>query len=252
MTESGTVRVGGAITRNLAQTVLTALESKDSEFRLSLDLSKTTGWGDSMPSFEGCEKLKDFVFPNTLGEMRLNNYNDGNLFKDCINLKTITIPIKVAYIYSNFDGCTSLTDVYYMGTESQKADKIRFPSLTKNGVPTQETTLQSSQVTWHYLGYGYTINIDTGTDSDIEVSVTSNGSPIINTATITKGTPLTFTVSGYTTYKWKVDGIVKSESPSLSVDTTNWAIGATYTISLIAADDSGNEDSYFAQITVTE
>jgi hypothetical protein len=141
-----------------------------------------------------------------------------------------------------------------MGTESQKTANISFPSLTKNGVPTQENTLQSSPVTWHYLGYGYTINIDTGTDSDIEVSVTSNGSPITNTATITKGTPLTFTVnsSGYTTYKWKVDGIVKSESPSLSVNTTNWAIGATYTISLIAADDSGNEDSYFAQITVTE
>lgn len=254
MTESGTVRVGGEITRNLAQTVMTALESKDSEFRLSLDLSKTTGWGDSMPSFEGCEKLKDFVFPNTLSSMRLNFSNDGNLFKNCTNLETITIPVSLKSIYSNFDGCTSLTDVYYMGTESQKTANISFPSLTKNGVPTQETTLQSSPVTWHYLGYGYTITIDTGTDSDIEVSVTSNGSPITNTATINKGTTLTFKVnsSGYTTYKWKVDGTLKSDSLSLTVDTSNWAIGATYTISLIAADDSGNEDSYFAQITVTE
>ena len=253
MTASGTVRVGGEITRALAQTVMTALESKGPEFRLSLDLSKTTGWGDSMPSFEGCEKLKDFVFPNTLSSMRLNFSNDGNLFKNCSNLETITIPVSLKTIYSNFDDCDSLRHVYYMGSESQKAN-ISFPSLTKNGVPTQETTLQSSPVTWHYLGYGYTINIDTGTDSDIEVSVTSNGSPITNTATITKGDSLTFEVtsSGYTTYKWKVDGIVKSESPSLPVDTTNWAIGATYTISLIAADDSGNEDSYFAQITVTE
>lgn len=254
MTESGTVRVGGAITRALAQTVMTALDSKPDDFRLSLDLSKTTGWGDSMPSFEGCEKLKDFVFPNTLSSMRLNFSNDGNLFKNCSNLETITIPVSLKTIYSNFDGCTSLTDVYYMGTESQKTANISFPSLTKNGVPTQETTLQSSPVTWHYLGYGYTITIDTGTDSDIAVSVTSAGSAIPNISTINKGTPLTFTVtsSGYTTYKWKVDGTLKSETSSLTVDTTNWAAGATYTISLIAADDSGNEDSYFAQITVTE
>ena len=254
MTASGTVHVGGEISSNLAQTVMTALESKPDDFRLSLDLSKTTGWGDSMPSFEGCTKLKDFVFPNTLGSIRLNNINDGNLFKNCSNLETITIPISVTSIYSSFDGCTSLTDVNYMGTESQKAAKIRFPSLTKNGVPTQETVLQSAQVTWHYLGYGYTITIDTGTDSDIEVSVTDGSSPITDIASINKGTPLTFTVtsSGYTTYKWKVDGSLKSETSSLSVDTTNWAIGATYTISLIAADDSGNEDSYFAQITVTE
>ncbi len=141
-----------------------------------------------------------------------------------------------------------------MGTESQKDDKIRFPTISKTDQTPQETTLQSAQVTWHYLGYEYTINIDTGTDSNIAVSVTSNGEQIANIATITKGTSLTFAVNstGYTTYKWKVDGIVKSESPSLSVETTNWAVGATYIISLIAADDSGNEDSYYAQITVTE
>ncbi|MBR1638023.1 MAG: leucine-rich repeat protein [Treponema sp.] len=260
MTESGTVRVGGAITRDLAQTVLTALESKDSEFRLSLDLSKTTGWGDSMPSFEGCEKLKDFVFPNNLSSMRLDLNNNGNLFKNCSSLETITIPVSLKTIYSNFDGCDSLRHVYYMGSESQKAN-ISFPSLTKNGVPTQETIISNIEpidpnrpVIWHYLGYGYTITIDTGTDSDIEVSVTDGSSPITDIATINKGTPLTFTVtsSGYTTYKWKVDGTLKSETSSLTVDTTNWAVGATYIISLIAADDSGNEDSYFAQITVTE
>lgn len=261
MTTSGTVHVGGEISRNLAQTVMTALESKPDDFRLSLDLSKTTGWGDSMPSFEGCTKLKEFVFPNTLGSIRLNNINDGNLFKNCSNLETITIPISVTSIYSSFDGCSSLTDVYYMGTESQKAAKIRFPELTKNGVPTQEKIISNIEpidpdrpVIWHYLGYGYTITIDTGTDSDIEVSVTDDSLPITDIATIIKGTSLTFTVtsSGYTTYKWKVDGTLKSDTSSLTVDTSNWAIGATYTISLIAADDSGNEDSYFAQITVTE
>ncbi len=255
MTASGTVRVGGEITRNLAQTVMTALESKNSEFRLSLDLSKTTGWSDAMPSFEGCEKLKDFVFPNTLGSIRFDSYNNANLFRNCSNLETITIPITVTSIYSSFDGCTSLTDVYYMGTESQKDDKIPFPTISKTDQTPQETTLQSDQVTWHYLGYEYTITIDTGTDSDVAVSVTSSGSPVINVGTITKGTRLTFTVTstGYTTYKWKLDGSLQPETSSrLTVETTNWAVGATYIISLIAADDSGNEDSYFAQITVTE
>ena len=127
---------------------------------------------------------------------------------------------------------------------------------TVNGeyVDIQETILQSNQVTWHCISYAYNISIDVGTDSNIAVSVTSDGSPVTEIGTITKGTPLTFTATSadYATFKWKVDGTVISETLSLNVDTTNWVAGATYTVSLIAADAEGNEDSYLAQITVTE
>ena len=250
----GTVHVAGPLSWNLPTILNNALAEKSEGFLLELDLGKASGWSDSMPTFEGCTKLKSIVLPYSLSSMRKDFYNNGNIFKDCTDLESITISIGLKTIYSNFDGCTKLTDVYYMGSQTQK-ENISFPTMGSGASAVQETTLLSSQVTWHYASYGINISIDIGEDSDVGVSVFANGTAVTDVSSITKGTPLTFTVtsSGYSTYNWKVDGVETSSDPSLIIDTTNWVAGETYTVSLIASDSTGqNEDSYFAQITVTE
>ena len=246
----GTVRVGGTISWTFPSKLNAALQSQPDTFKLTLDLSKTNGWGDSMPSFANEEytdlkaKLENIILPYTVSVITSTLGKQGPVFNGCSNLKSITLTPKITRIWNDtFTGCTSLTDVYYTGSQSQKESK-QF----------QDETILNENVTWHYTGYGITIDIDVGTNSSIEVSVLANGAVVTDVSSISKGTLLTFTVdsSGYTTYKWKLDSVQKSSDSSLEIDTTNWIVGATYNVSLIAADASGNEDSYFAQITVTE
>lgn len=259
MTESGTVRVGGTITWGLASNVINALKTKSEDFRLILDLSKTTGWSDSMPSFafeadgeetKGRNRLENVILPDTVSVISSGFGKQGPVFNNCINLKSITIPVRMSRIWNDtFTGCTSLTDVYYTGSQAQK--EARCSPNTSSGF--QDTTILAEGVTWHYTTYGFVIALDVGTDSDIDVSVTKNGSAISEVSQINKGDTLVFTAnSGYSTYKWKIDGSIKSETATLSISTATWVVGATYTVSLIAEDSSGNEDSYFAQITVSE
>lgn len=41
-------------------------------------------------------------------------------FYNCTSLKTVTIPVSVTCIDDDaFDGCTSLTDIYFTGTEEE-------------------------------------------------------------------------------------------------------------------------------------
>ena len=83
-------------------------------------------------AFCNCISLTSIIIPANAETIGFDTSDDiaitgagGNLglgwvFYGCENLKSITIPQSVNYIgESVFDGCNSLTDVYYSGTEGQ-------------------------------------------------------------------------------------------------------------------------------------
>lgn len=241
MSTSGTVIIGGKLTTGTITAIRTALQNLSTskpDIRVYLDLSNASGFTESLGSsaFIDCTCLQEVKYIPTVTRI------DASTFEGCSNLTTITIPVKIQEIRADAFSGTNLTTVNYMGTEAQKASKI-----TK----LQDTTIQNA--TWNYISYVFNITLDTGTSSDISVSVhDGDGNTLSSVSSIEKGTSLIFSTSSYSTYKWKVDGSVQSETSSLEINTSGWVVGATYNVSLIAADASGNEDSYFAQITVTE
>lgn len=75
--------------------------------------AQTAYLGDA---FVNCIGLESIVIPNGVETI-------SRSFSGCINLKTITLPITVETILEDsFDGCSSLADVYYNGTESMWED----------------------------------------------------------------------------------------------------------------------------------
>lgn len=241
MTTSGTVIIGGKLTTGTVTAISTALQNLSTfkpDIRVSLDLSNASGFTESLGNgaFKNCTCLQEVKYIPTVTRI------DASTFEGCSNLTTITIPVKINEIRASAFTGSSLTTVNYMGTEAQKSSKI-----TK----LLDTTIQNA--TWNYISYVFNITLDTGTNSDISVSVhDGDGNTLSSVSSIEKGTSLIFSTSSYSTYKWKVDGSVQSETSSLEINTSGWVVGATYNVSLIATDASGNEDSYFAQITVTE
>ena len=68
-------------------------------------------------AFIGCRSLKSINLPDSV-------YSIGkSAFEDCIELEKIYLPISITALNTDeenpFKGCTSLTDVYYGGTENQ-------------------------------------------------------------------------------------------------------------------------------------
>jgi len=107
------------------------------------------------------------------------------------------------------------------------------------------------------------ITIEESSYSPIEVKVKIDGSNYnttdsANFPNVTKGQPIVFMVTstGYSSYKWYVDGeendktgMPLSTTSTLTLDTTNWAVGM-YDIALEAKDSNDNWCSYEAHITL--
>ena len=65
--------------------------------------------------FNGCVSLENIIVPDGVNKI---GFGHGDGLKGCKSLKCITIPESVTLIVDNaFDGCSSLTDVYYGATE---------------------------------------------------------------------------------------------------------------------------------------
>ena len=81
--------------------------------------------------FSGCTQLRSINIPEGVTEI------GGNAFYKCINLQTVSLPKSLEYLgiteehycglgldaIDVFDHCTSLTDIYYAGTE-EEWDKV--------------------------------------------------------------------------------------------------------------------------------
>lgn len=69
--------------------------------------------------FQGCTSLTGITLPSSITTIAIG------MFYKCKGLKNITIPSSVTIIPTAFEGCDSLTDVYYGGSEAQwKAIRI--------------------------------------------------------------------------------------------------------------------------------
>ena len=108
-------------------------------------------------AFEGCDKLVSVTIPESVTKIWNNAFRNctslesiaipegvqqisGSAFSGCLALSSVTIPKSVTQISSfAFDGCSALTDVYYEGTEEDKA------SVTIDSYNTPLTN-----ATWHY------------------------------------------------------------------------------------------------------
>ena len=85
--------------------------------------------------FNGCTSLTNFNIPEGVSSIGLS------AFLRCTNLTTITIPKSVTCIEGNaFDECTALTEVYYAGSEEDRANI--FVDINDN-----DPLLNA---TWHY------------------------------------------------------------------------------------------------------
>jgi len=84
--------------------------------------------------------------------------------------------------------------------------------------------------------------------ADINVSVTSDGSPVTN-GTLFTGNSIVFTAApGYSSYIWTVeDEVQEATGNSLTLNTSSWSKGS-YEVLLEATDAEGNHYSFWAQI----
>jgi hypothetical protein len=97
--------------------------------------SRVTEMGTGV--FFRCANLESVIFESNKHLTNIPSYT----FTDCLSLKSIEIPLDITYIIrDSLIDCTSLTNVYYGGTESDR-DKIKY-----NGPVT--SSLQ--EATWHY------------------------------------------------------------------------------------------------------
>ena len=84
--------------------------------------------------------------------------------------------------------------------------------------------------------------------ADINVSVTSDGSPVTS-GTLFTGNSIVFTADpGYSSYIWTVeDEVQEATGNSLTLNTSSWSKGS-YEVLLEATDAEGNHYSFWAQI----
>ena len=104
----------------------------------SITIPSTVGYiGTS--SFSGCTSLRSVIIPE--GVTALNCPSNYGIFEGCTNLRTIYLPRSVQYINCvAFNGCDSLTDVYYAGTNGE-SDDIVFVGTWCDPI---------LNATWHY------------------------------------------------------------------------------------------------------
>ena len=62
--------------------------------------------------FYGCDRLVSVDVPDGVKKIGLNEYGNGNSFRNCVNLSSVTLPDSLEMIhYHSFDGCSSLTGI---------------------------------------------------------------------------------------------------------------------------------------------
>ena len=86
-------------------------------------------------AFSHCTSLTNITIPNSITVI------EGYLFNTCSALKSINLPKSVINVnYGAFYQCSALKDVWYSGTESDKA------SITINS----GNNTPNLNATWHY------------------------------------------------------------------------------------------------------
>ncbi len=152
MTESGTIRVTGAIDNETIQEINSALKelkSSQSSVLVSLDLSHTTGlteledtsYQNSTHSFYNCTNLSEIILPDSV------EYIGDNAFRGCAGLTEIVIPDSVSQIGSyTFFGCTGLTEISIPDSVTQIGNYAfrSCTSLTEIIIPDNVTQIGSS------------------------------------------------------------------------------------------------------------
>ena len=108
--------------------------------------------------FQNCKKLETIILPPNA---KINSWGDSITFKDCVNLKNITLNNVTTDYASVFVGCTSLKRIEFPeGTISIS----NFHTIDRPGCFNQCTSLESIKIpsTLKYLG---NISQDNGSDS---------------------------------------------------------------------------------------
>ena len=120
-------------------------------------------------------------------------------FLSCTSLKELSIPVSVTKIDNGaFDGCTTLTDVYYSGTKEQW-DNINIDTRYDSNAPllnatihfakeiTNKPVITSSQVTKTNNTYTFNVNVsDVTSDCELIVVLYKNGKVAnVKTTTLT-------------------------------------------------------------------
>lgn len=107
---------------------------------------------DASETFRGCTNLVNVWLPSSVTEI-------GLTFSNCANLESVILPADLNYMgYNNFDKCTSLTHVYYEGTEEDYAVVINASASDPYGDWNETGKLyfmsdsyEEGKLLWHYV-----------------------------------------------------------------------------------------------------
>ena len=155
LTEDTTIKLTGTLDEDTLTSIADSI--KDSSYKISLDLSETTGLTKLTNTDTGIfaknSNLVEIILPSTLTNI------PSYCFSECANLKSITIPASVITITTAaFYNCSTIESVYISSLENWC--EIYFSSMTANPL---------------YKGANLYIGDELATDLEFPSSVTSIG-----------------------------------------------------------------------------